>query len=337
MVETSVTVRQVLKVWRSSASPTARVAVRRLRYRALGDDWGHSGGGGRGLLRVSEPDVAPDECAVAALCVSLQAIEPDDELFIIAPATTAELIRSLTEAGSAAALPAPLRSYVTPHLGRLAGAAIEVRDRRGLRDMFSEVSANRAPEAFLSLEGASEKIAHGITSRVTLAEPVTIGALGWVTDWSRSEAYDGAAVAFALTSGDGPQEDSVRVLAVPQAPDVINGELAAVLAAYAYGRVTGQDVRVFYTDSRDARQHLLQYVQSGRPARYGTLLASLAASFTDAELLGLEVHWVYRGLSRGQRLADIAARRMSRHEDVPAWSVLELGWLLRELEALPRT
>ncbi|WP_406011586.1 hypothetical protein OG440_40415 (plasmid) [Streptomyces sp. NBC_00637] len=67
MVESSnVTVRQVLKVWRSESSGAPRIAVKRLRYRAVGNDWGHSGGGGRGTLRISEPGVNADECAVVA-------------------------------------------------------------------------------------------------------------------------------------------------------------------------------------------------------------------------------------------------------------------------------
>lgn len=110
----------------------------------------------------------------------------------------------------------------------------------------------------------------------------------------------------------------MRVMSVPQAPEVIDGELAAVLAAYAYGRVTGQSVSVFYTDSRDCGVNLRRYVEAGRHARKGTLLASLTAPFTDAELMALQVRWVYRGLTRAHRLADTAARHMSLYHPIPS-------------------
>ncbi|MFF8994497.1 hypothetical protein ACF09H_32155 [Streptomyces sp. NPDC014983] len=333
-MERSVTVRQVLKVWRSESSGVPRVAVRRLRYRAVGDDWGHAGSGGRGTLRISEPGEDADECAVAALCVALTAVEPDDQVFVIAPFSVAALIRSLVEARSVGTLAASLRPYVAPHLDRLASASVEVRGRQGMRDMFREVSASTPAQAFLRLAGACHQIAAGVVSRPALPAPVDIAELGWVTDWGRSRKYDGAAVAFVLASSEGAWEDSTRVMAVPQEPEIADGELAAVLAAHAYGQVTGQSVQTFYTDSRDTGVHLRQYVETGRPARYGTLLAVLTAPFTDAELLALRVHWVYRGLTRAQRLADTAARRMSRQEYVPPESVIDLGWLLQELGAL---
>ncbi|ELP66287.1 hypothetical protein STRTUCAR8_01631 [Streptomyces turgidiscabies Car8] len=333
-VESSITIRQVFKVWRSASSGTPRVAVLRLRYRAVGDNWGHAGGGGRGTLRISEPEVHADECAVAALCVSLAAVEPDDQVFIIAPLSVAELIQSLVQACSVTALATPLRPYVAPHLDRLASASIEVRDRRGMRDMFQQVSESRPASTFLRLDDASRAVASGIATRPGRPAPMEIGELGWVTDWGRSQHYDGAAVAFLLASGEGAREDSVRVMAVPQEPEIVDGELAAVLIAYAYGQVTGQSVQVFYTDSRDAGIRLRRYVESGRPDGYGTLLAALTAPFTDAELLDLQVYWVYRGLTRAQRLADTAARHMSRHEPVPAEAVVTADWLLQELEAL---
>lgn len=70
-----------------------------------------------------------------------------------------------------------------------------------------------------------------------------------------------------------PSTASVRL------PARIAGELAAVLAAYANGRVTSQNVQAFYTDSWDTGGHLHKYVESGRPAHYGTLLATLTAPF----------------------------------------------------------
>ncbi|MEU0942496.1 hypothetical protein ABZ379_06825 [Streptomyces canus] len=146
-----VTIRQVLKVWRSASSGAPRVVVLRLGYRAVGNDWGHAGGGGRTLMRISEQGVGADECAVAALCVALAAVEPDDQVFIIAPFSVAALIRSLVEARSVVALAATLRPYVAPYLARLGSASIEVRNRQGMRDMFRKVSAGTPARAFASL------------------------------------------------------------------------------------------------------------------------------------------------------------------------------------------
>ncbi|MFJ9900593.1 hypothetical protein ACIQPR_45430 [Streptomyces sp. NPDC091280] len=275
-----------------------------------------------------------DECAVAALCVALSAVEPDDQLFIIAPFSVAAMIRSLVEARSVAALEASLRPYVAPHLARLSSASIEVRNRRGMSDMFREVSASTPARAFLSLDDAIRQVAMGVASRPGLPTPADIGELGWVADWSRSLKYDGAAVAFVLASGEGVDEDSTRVMLVPQEPEIVYGELAAVLAAHAYGRVTWQSMQAFYTDARDTRFHLRRYIKTGRPARYGTLLAGLTAPFSDAELLALRVRWIHRGLTRAQRLADIAARHVSRHELVPPECVVDLDWLLQEVGAL---
>lgn len=332
-MQKGLSIRQVVKVWRSESSGTSRVAVRRLRYRVVGEDWGHSGGGGRGVMRISETSAGADACAVAAICISLLAAEPDDAVFIIAPQSVADLIGALVQADSVAALPEFLQPYVVPHLSQLASASVEVRSRQGLRDLFPEVAASRPAESFLSLEAAHRSVLAGIASR-DAPPPVEITDTGWVTDWGRSRKYGGAAVAFVLASGQGPHEDSVRVMAVPQAPKIADGELAAVLAAYAYGRVTGQDMQVFYTDSRDTRHRLRRYVNAGRPDEFGTLLAELSAPFTDAELLSLDVRWVYRGLARAQRLADIAARQMSRQEEVPSEAILELEWLLQVLGSL---
>ncbi|MEU9167867.1 hypothetical protein AB0D34_08735 [Streptomyces sp. NPDC048420] len=300
----------------------------------VGNDWGHAGGGGRTPMRISEQGVGADECAVAALCVALAAVEPDDQVFIIAPFSVAALIRSLVEARSVVALAASLRPYVAPYLARLGSASIEVRNRQGMRDMFRKVSASTPARAFVSLEDAIRRVATGVASRPALPTAADIGELGWVTDWGRSRKYDGAAVAFVLASSEGVQEATTRVMVIPQEPEIVDGELAAVLAAHAYGQVTGQSMQAFYTDSRDTSVHLRRYIETGRPARYGTLLAALTAPFSDAELLALKVRWIHRGLTRAQRLADTAARHLSRHEQVPPESIIDLDWLLQELGAL---
>ncbi|MEU5958248.1 hypothetical protein [Streptomyces sp. NPDC047525] len=56
------------------------------------------------------------------------------------------------------------------------------------------------------------------------------------------------------------------------------------------------------------------------------------APFTDTELLNLRVHWIYRGLTRAQQLADTVALHMSRHEPVPPQSDINLRWLLSPCE-----
>lgn len=130
----------------------------------------------------------------------MQAVEPDDEVFVIVPHSVAQLIRSLVEARSTAALPERLRPFVAPYLDKLASASIEARGRQGLRDMFPEVSASKPARIFFSLDAANRAIASGIVSRPRRAAPADNSDLGWVTDWARSHRYGGAAVAFVLAS-----------------------------------------------------------------------------------------------------------------------------------------
>ncbi|MFH8483628.1 hypothetical protein [Streptomyces sp. NPDC018055] len=329
-----VTIKQVCKVWRGgSEAGGSRAAVRRMRYRAVGTNWGHSGGGGRQPLRVLERGVTPDECALGAICVSLRASEPDDEVYLVVPQSLADLLNDVRASG-VSHLPPSVREYVEQAMPALSRAEIEVRPRLAFRDLFSLVSQKREENRFNSLLDAAQAVDRGYATRSRVADPVAIDAPGWVTDWGRSLKFDGAAVGFAPVFQGGSWDGTVFVSEVPQEPEVVDGELAAVLVAYAYARtVSGLPVGVFYSDSRDTAKHLANFVQEERPGRYGTLLRGLAAPFSDEELLDIEVRWIYKSLSQVHRSVDHAARLVSRGENVPEEAVVELDWLLNEVQA----
>lgn len=323
----AITIKQVVTAWGRDTDQGGRAAVLRLRYRVRGDDWGHPGAS-KNPTRLLHPTLTGDQVAAAGICVRLLAAGQQDQVYLAVPKSLAGLLTEIRKTGRAEWMPESIRGAFDATLPLLKSATIEERDRRTFRNLHKLVADTRPDSSFQSLETAMSQVQAGLTSRDGTLEPVSVTEPGWTCDWGRSRKYGGAAVGLVLTSADGDVADTPKVIAVPTPPDLIDGELAGVLLANAYARIIGERCRVVYSDSRDTPSHLRIFVESGRPPTYGAVLTRLAAPFTDEELLGIDVRWIYRHSTPAHRVADVAARHMSRGELVPEESVIDLEWLL---------
>jgi hypothetical protein len=329
-VPDEITIRQVVTAWGRDTESGARAAITRLRYRARGADWGHPGAN-RPPLLLAHPTLSGAQLAVAGVCARLISAADTDEVYLVVPESVAALIRDIQETGTASWMPDSLHDDFHRVLPLLRKARIEVQTRRQLRHLHKLVASSRPDGEFQTLENAARQIRTALAGENTLPAPMPAMEPGWTCDWGHSRKYQGAAAAIVRNGAGGEVIGIPIVASVPTPPDLVNGELAAVLLAAAYARVMREACQVVYSDSRDTGAHLRNFVQGGRSQTNGALLAQLAAPFTDEELLAIDVRWIYRHSTPAHRAADVAARHMSRGEPVPAESVVDLEWLMSQM------
>ncbi|MGW7100310.1 hypothetical protein [Streptomyces sp. NPDC054838] len=329
-VDGPVTIRNTIQVWaREMDSGMARAAVLRRRYRARGGHWGPPGGANGGPMLIAEPGLSNVEMAVAAVCAALRVTTPGEEVYLSVNYATSLKLQELIRGEGVADLPQVVQRVIEEAMPMLAQAHIEALDRRAFRTLAKQVGDSVDDSRF---EGISKKVRQvdaGRRSRTHAPDAVSVDEPGWAVDWGCSRKYEAASVAFVEVEPPGNPVSHCKVMAIPaDSAAVQHGELDAVLAAYRYSLTCGRPGEIFYTDSRDTARRLKAFVELRRPVSFGTLLVELAAPFSDEELLGLDVRWVYRSSNRAMRLVDLAVRTMYRGEAVLEESVVQLPWLL---------
>ncbi|MEU1852914.1 hypothetical protein ABZ499_27525 [Streptomyces sp. NPDC019990] len=323
------TVHQVIRSYgRVLEDGWGRTVFERQRYRVRGGDWGR-GSQREWVQRAHGQGLADSGPAWAVLgaCLAVLGAEDDDCLHLRMSEPAAGILHAAIVCEDLTPFRGAAVDLVREVMPALRRAEVEVRGRHSMRHMFRRI-ADTVPGDRIPLLG--EAVANARAGREAARlepQPAPVTEPGWSTDYGHSPTFGTSAVAFTHTSPSGDPEGTTYVVQLPPEPDR-HGELIAVLLAYRYGKAHGVPSRVFYTDARDTGAQLRRFVEEGRDgAACSAALRAAAHGLDDAELLGLDIRWVYRHSTPAGRLVDAAIRDLYRGH-VPPGSLLRVDELL---------